>query len=315
MIAMLEPVNIDLAGYCPQRPHYLQIRARINHLINYYMSFDRLSQHLTDLPTQFIDPSTRPWEPVNWQAIHPDQILGIDPVIFTQLLASAAEIEVPIRGYSQESWQYLRELHPQMAEFMGGSKHPDGKIATLGTWEKEERQHAPALSKIYQQLTGDRLSLKPNEVMGYVEHDDAYQAAQQHVMLRISTEWGAVVVYLWLIAHSTGALQRAIAQPFQDEVNHLAKFWGFSRWAFGATYRQQVQTSSINLISLVQHHQNDRTFGQALTHSSLGTEELTHAIELTFALMRVMVRLRNWNTELSHSFLNHLFGASPAIPA
>jgi hypothetical protein len=310
-IRPIEPIILDLAGYCPPKPSYLQIRARINHLINHYMCVDRLSDHLSDLPTQFVQPHTRHWEPIDWKAISTDQIIGIDPTIFVQLLSSATEIEIPIRGYSEESWHYLQTLHPQMADFMGGTHHPDGSIQTLGVWEKEERQHAPALSKIYQQLTSEKLCPKPSDVTGYEVSDDPLAATKQHVITRISTEWGATAVYLWLMAHSTGALQQTIAQPFQDEVNHLAKFWGFSRWIFGASYGEQLQGASTNLLALARHHQGARTHGSDLVSSSRSTEDLTHAIELAFSLMRVMVRLRNWNLELSPSYLRHLFGEVP----
>jgi hypothetical protein len=307
-----QSVTIDLAGYCPTRPHYLQMRSRINHLIGRYMDCDRLSGHLADLPLQFTQPHTRHWEPIDWQGISTAQIIGINPQIFTQLLASATEIEIPIRGYSEESWHYLQSLHPQMAEFMGGSRHPDGSIQSLGVWEKEERQHAPALSKIYQQLTGDRLCPKPSHVTGYCPTNDALAATKQHVVTRISTEWGAAAVYLWLMAHSTGALQQAIAQPFQDEVNHLAKFWGFGRWAFGASYGQQLQGSTQSLLALTRHHQGNRTYGGDLVNRSRSAEELGHTIELAFALMRVMVRIRTWNSELSGTYLRHLFGNLPS---
>jgi hypothetical protein len=304
-------ITIDLAGYCPPNPNYLQMRARINHLINHYMAIDRLSDRLTDLPRQFVRPQTRHWEPIDWKAINPSQIIGIAPTIFVQLLASATEIELPIRGYSEESWQYLATLHPQMADFMGGTRNPDGSHQTLGIWEKEERQHAPALSKIYQQLTSEKLCPKPSDVTGYEVFDDPLTATKQHVITRISTEWGATAVYLWLMAHSTGALQQAIAQPLQDEINHLAKFWGFSRWAFGATYSEQLQGSTRNLLALAKHHQGERTHGEELLNSSRSVDELSNAIELAFSLMRVMVRLRSWNQELSHSFLKHLFGEVP----
>jgi hypothetical protein len=307
-------VNIDLAGYCPPNPNYLQMRARINHLINHYMAINLLSDHLTDLPMQFVLPQTRHWEPIDWQAINPSQIIGVEPQLFTLILSSATEIEAPIRDYSRESWQYLQTLHPQMAHFVGGERRADGSIQSLGVWEKEERQHAPAFNKIYHQLTGTKLQPKPNSVEGY-EADTAapWDAIQAHMISRISTEWGASAVYIWLMAHSTGALQQAIAQPLQDEINHLAKFWGFSRWAFGASYGEQLQGSTRNLLALAKHHQGERTHGEELLNSSRSVEELSNAIELAFSLMRVMVRLRSWNQELSHSFLYHLFGEVPCV--
>jgi len=278
-----------------------------------YMSVDRLSDHLSDLSTQFSQPHTRHWEPINWQAINPTQIIGVNLKVFTLVLSGATEIEAPIRDYSRESWQYLQALHPEMAHFVGGLRYDDGSLQTPGVWEKEERQHAPAFSKIYHQLSGEKLQPKPNSVTRYSPTEAPWEAVQDHLISRISTEWGASAVYLWLMAHFTGALQQAIAQPFQDEVNHLAKFWGFSRWAFGASYGKQLQGSTRNLFSLAKHHQEERTQGNELLHSGHSTKELAHAIELNFSLMRVMVRLRNWNLELSPSYLRHLFGASPSL--
>ncbi len=312
-MSQLNGVNLDLAGYCPADPSYLQIRARINHLINHYMRIDRLSDHLADLPTQFSQPHTRHWEPIDWPAISTAQIIGVDPKVFTLILSGATEIEAPIREYSRESWQYLQTLHPEMAHFVGGARHADGSLQTPGVWEKEERQHAPAFSKIYHQLTGEKLQPKPNSVTGYQPTKAPWADAQGHLISRISTEWGASAVYLWLMAHSTGALQQAIAQPCQDEVNHLAKFWGFSRWAFGASYGAQLQGSTRNLLRLAKHHQGERSDSDELLNSSRSVEELANAIELAFSLMRVMVRLRSWNQELSPSYLRHLFGAVPCL--
>ncbi|HEY9908833.1 MAG TPA: ferritin-like domain-containing protein [Thermosynechococcaceae cyanobacterium] len=226
------------------------------------------------------------------------------------MIAGASEIEAPIRGYSQESRSYLEQLHPEMANFMGGSVAEDGSMLTLGLWEKEERQHAPTFSKIYQQLTGKKLILKPNPVQGYIPTNNPHADLQQHVLMRITTEWGAVSVYLWLMAHATGELQQAIAQPLQDEINHLAKFWGFSRWAFADSYLHQLQGSTRNILALLKHHKTDRTHGNDLLGHTHRLHNTVLAAEITFTLLRVMVRLRLWNRELSHSYLKHLFGQS-----
>jgi len=305
--------KIDLAGSCYKHPTYLQTRARINYLIDRYLSVAILSDRLTDLPTQFINPHQRHWEPIQWQAINCSEIIGIDPQIFTLIVAGATEIEAPIRQYSQESWNYFQTVHPQMAYFMGGVQKPDGSVKVVGIWEKEERQHAPALSKIYQQLTGEKLQLKPNSVTGYQPTDDPWQAIYHHLLSRISTEWAATSVYLWLMAHSTGALQQAIAQPLQDEINHLAKFWGFCRWAFAETYVRQFKGSTRYLISIAKHHEHERSQANDLLRKTHRLEELPHAIELAFTFTRIMVRLRVWNQELSDSFLKHLFGPKPSM--
>ncbi len=305
----LTHTNRDLAGYCPKNPNYLQIRARMNRLVDRYLTIDILSQHLIDLPTQFAQPHVRKWEPIDWKSVSRSQIVGVDPDLFIMLVAGATEIETPIREYSQETWNYMKSIHPGMAYFIGGTQHPDGSIATLGAWEKEERQHAPTFKKIYNQLTGEKLQPKPNSVNIHQSIDSALMAVSNHTLSRISTEWGAVSIYLWLMAHSTGALQQAIAQPFQDEVNHLAKFWGFSRWAFDGSYYGQVKGSTKSLLSLAKHHRGERTEGDNL----VGKATTVDAIELAFVFSRVMVRVHTWNRELSHTLLVHLFGQNPIV--
>ncbi len=304
---------IDLAGYQHSQPHYLQTRARINYLIDHYLSIDILSDRLSDLPTQFKQPHQRHWEPINWKAIDSSQIVGIEPEVFLLMIAGATEIEAPIRAYSKESWDYLHRIHPEMAYFMGGAFDTNGSTLAVGVWEKEERQHAPAFCKIYQQLTGEKLKPKPNSVEGCQPTDEPWNDLYKHILSRIATEWSAVSVYLWLMTHSTGELQQAIAQPLQDEINHLAKFWGFSRWAFANSYFKQLKGSTQYLAGLLKHHQGERTHGNNLLNKTLNPENVTHAVELTFTFMRVMVRLHSWNQELSYSYLKHLLGPVPAI--
>ncbi len=299
----------DLAGNYSACPSYLQIRARLNHLIDRYVSIPILSAHLGDLPSQFITPHQRHWESIDWRSISPSQIIGVDPTLFVMIIAGATEIETPIRQYSQESWGYLQALHPQMANFMGGEQHPDGSLKKPGIWEKEERQHAPAFSKIYYHLTGHKIQPKPNSVLGYQPGPDRWADLYAHTISRISTEWGAVSTYLWLMAHSTGALQQAISQPLQDEVNHLAKFWGFSRWAFAVPYWQQCNDVGRYLLKILRHQQQERTHGQDLVQQSISKKELVHGVELAFVFTRILVRLRFWQPELSRSFLDHLLGS------
>ena len=65
----------------------------------------------------------------------------------------------------------------------------------------------------------------------------------------------------------------------------------------------------------MQHHQGERTQGQAMVQEGLQIEHLAHAIELTFTFTRVMVRLSQWNQELSRSYLKHLFGSTSLLQA
>ena len=295
--------KIDLAGYCHASPDYLQIIARINYLIQRYLSLDILTERLLDLPQQFKNPQQRPWQKIHWQAINNSQIIGIEPKLFLQVIASAVEIEAPIRSYSQESRVYLQKVHPQLARFMGGVTDENGKIIEVGIWEKEERQHAPVFSKIYQQLTGKKLSAKPNTVKGYQPTGNVRAEIYNHGLGRISTEWSAVSIYLWLMSHSTGALQMAIAQPLQDEVNHLAKFWGITRWGFNDSVLQRVIGGISRLIRLLNHHQEERSFGQNI----LDFSHLKYGIEIGYSLMRVMMEMCRWNYHIKIDVLNQVF--------
>lgn len=112
-------------------PHYLRTRARLNGLINQYLSIEQLSDRLSDLPSQFETPHQRHWEPIHWHAIDRSQVIDVDLELFLKVIASAAEVEAPIRAYAKESWDYFHALHPQMATFMGGTFAEDGSTSPL----------------------------------------------------------------------------------------------------------------------------------------------------------------------------------------
>ncbi|MEE3717938.1 hypothetical protein V2H45_14455 [Tumidithrix elongata RA019] len=304
MNALLKtPSKLDLAGYCYPRPRYLQTRARINYLVERYISLDILSERLLDLPTQFQAPHQRAWQPINWKAIGIDQIVGIDRELFLSVLAGAVEIESPIREYSKESWSYFQAMHPQMAQFMGGVRDAQGEVITVSVWEKEERQHAPVFSKIYQKLTGIKLQPKPNSVKEYCATDNPILEVYKHTLSRISTEWAAASIYLWLMAHSTGELQNAIAQPLQDEVNHLAKFWGFTSWAFNDSFTSRLRSTTGQLMGLLKHHRGERSQSDDIMRKN----SLFHATELAFTFTRIMAQMYRWNGNLKAENLDWLF--------
>ncbi len=301
----------DLAGYCDCEPSYAQIRSRLQYLLDSYLSPHILSQRLIDLPQQFTQPQPRPWETINWQAINPDQIIGIDPQLFLSVIAASVEIEAPIRAYSQLSRQYLAEIHPAMTHFLGGCYNNEGKLIEMGVWEKEERQHAPAFRKIYRQLTGEDSAPQPNSIVQLPSSGSPVTDAYRHSLRRMTTEWSAVAVYLWLMAHSTGALQQAIAQPLQDEVNHLAKFWGISRWGFQDTLSHRCTGMVMQSAHMFDHHRGDRTAGSQV----FSLRNLGYGPELGFAYWQVLRRLCRWHQHLSQGMLQELFGERPQLAA
>lgn len=300
--------STDLAGKVYPNPNYVQTRKRINNLVDKYLSTGILYSRLHDLPTQFENPHQRHWQPIDWKAVSDEQIVGVPKDLFITFLANAAEIETPIRHYALESRDYLQTVHPQLARFMGGALTEDGKIIEIGVWEKEERQHAPVFQKIYEKLTHQKLQAKPNTVQGYQQSNDLRQDVYTHVLSRIATEWSATSLYLWLMAHSTGELQHAIAQPLQDEINHLAKFWGIGIWAFGDSYITRLKGMTKTLIDLLNHHQSERT------HSvEFGFTNALYAVELGFTFTRVMARLNYWHKSLNLAYLENLFGQAPVF--
>lgn len=289
---------------------YLQTRTRINSLIDLHLPITTLSDRLTNLPNQFSTPQQRPWDPINWQQVDRQQILNVKPDLFLKVLANAAEIEDPIRSYALESWHYLVPLHPAMAQFIGGELEGD-RLIRPGVWEREERQHGPLFRKLYQQLSGEKLQPKPNSVAGHTPGETPWADLRRHLLSRITAEWSATATYLWLLAHSTGELHNIIAQPFQDEINHLAKFWGFTRWLYQDSFYTTFKTTCQTLLTFTQHHRQERTDGSLFFQPHKILQNAHHGIELSFTFLRIMTRLRRWDQELSPSFLRHLLGVSP----
>jgi hypothetical protein len=212
------------------RPRFA--RSEIRKLLNKYLSFSQLDARLYDLPIQFKQPRMRPWQVIEWRSIETTQIVGISPAVFLAAIAGCINIEAPIHDYSSTSWYYLQQLYPDMAKFVGGVRSADGSLIEMGLWEKEERQHAPVLRRLYQQLAGSapqRIKLRAKE---YQPSSDPHQDLFRHGLHRITTEYGATCLYLWLMMHSTGALRNLLEELLRDEVNHMTKFLGFGLWAF-----------------------------------------------------------------------------------
>ncbi|MBD2120735.1 ferritin-like domain-containing protein [Trichocoleus sp. FACHB-262] len=309
----LNLTSIDLAGQYHQDLNFWQIQHRIDALINRYLSVEHLRDRLEDLPVQFRTPQTRPWQPIDWQAIDRQQVVGIDLDVFLAILKGAIDTEAPIRQYTQTSRLYLEQLHPQMARFVGGSVDEHGSLIEPGLWEKEERQHTPALMKVYTQLTGEKITPTQRSVRSYQSSDNPRNDLYRHGLHRIATEYGATCLYLWLMAHTTGPLQVVLEELVRDEINHMTKFWGFGVWAFpesslphiGLTLLQTMQgrlTYSQNRSSLVGtlHRMTNVLAWQSWSWSNRAT--------FIFTCTRVLHRLYGWSRSLRAAELQKLFG-------
>jgi hypothetical protein len=320
MIAHTIPFNAsqtDLAGACYAQPSLWQTQKRLQTLVQKYLGGEVLGDRLCDLPTQFQNPQARPWKRLDWQNVDASQIIGIDPLIFLAILAGSADTEDPIRGYTQTSRQYLAPLHPDMARFVGGVVDEQGTLVELGLWEKEERQHAPALQKLYTQLTGLKLRLLTHTPRTYQptvnEHEDLYH----HGLHRIATEYGATCLYLWLMAHSTGPLQAVLEEMLIDEINHMTKFWGFGRWLFpeasGLKVLQTLSSSALQKLWKREKH-------SSLLHTLHRMAQVLHweawswrnKVSFIWAFGIALLQLRLWQKTITPKSLQELFGDRPA---
>jgi hypothetical protein len=266
--SLTDHIDHELNRKTFEKSNLSKSRSPIRNLLNQHLSFAQLNNRLEDLPAQFKQPQMRPWQVIDWDAIATDQIIGISPEVYLAVIAGCMNIEAPIHDYSHTSWHYLQRLYPEMAKFVGGVRSADGSLIEMGLWEKEERQHAPVLHRLYKQLAAappQRIKLRAKE---YQPSGDPDQDLFRHGLHRITTEYGATCLYLWLMAHSTGALRNLIEELLRDEVNHMTKFLGFGLWAYPGSklmlkpgyisslmilLAQRMRLSSIGLINCFFH--------------------------------------------------------------
>lgn len=287
------------------------IPRRLNKLIQIYLSGNILNDRLQDLPKQFQDPQPRPWQTIDWEHIDPCQVRGIDPLIFLAIIAGSIDTEAPIRGYTQTSRQYLSPLHPQMARFVGGTVNDQGDLVELGLWEKEERQHSPALQRLYTQLSGLKLMPLPHDPRPYEPTDNPHQDLFEHGLHRVATEYGATCLYLWLMAHSIGPLHNVLAELLIDEINHMTKFWGFGCWAYPNTSILGVLRTLLRP-QFGPGQQKHSSFGRTLKRMMqvLHWEawSLPNQLTLLWTFLYVLWQLWQWNRSLNTDQLNRWFG-------
>lgn len=308
---MYQPIK-DLAGEVCFRPNFYQTKARIHCLVDKYLSLEQLGNRLEDLPQQFKNPQPRQWSTINWQDINSEQVIGIDLEIFLSILQGTLDTEAPIRGYTQTSRQYLEPIHPSMAKFVGGVVAADGRMIELGLWEKEERQHTPALIKIYQQLSKQTISPQLREVKTYQAWENPYQDLYQHGLHRVATEYGATCLYLWLMSHTTGTIQQVLGELLQDEVNHLTKFWGMGMWLYPDNTEQLIRylLSQIHTILPISYEGSLKpqanlkfTFQQMMSVLNWQSWSFLSRSELIYTFIVILQRMWHWSRQLTPEYL------------
>lgn len=283
------------------------LRKQISHLIDVYFSEQILWQRLQELPQQFSHPEPRPWPQIDWQGVHPDQIVDIELPVFLSILQGAIDTEAPIRDYSQTSRRYLEPLHPAMARYVGGEVGPEGKLLAVGLWEKEERRHTPALLKIYRQLSGAAILPTGRQVRAYTPGSDPCSDLYSHGFHRIATEYGAACLYLWLMAHCTGPLEAVLAELTRDEVNHMTTFWGFGTWFFPESSLWKVMGKVFQPSAQPSHLL--RTLKRMAGVLAWSDWSLTNKFSFGFTCIQVLYRLWHWQRSLTPKNLEAVLGA------
>jgi hypothetical protein len=309
---MYQPTR-DLAGEVCFRPNFFQTKGRINYLIDEYLSYAQLSDRLEDLSEQFRHPQPRKWSTIDWQDIHPEQVIGLELDIFLSIIKGALDTEAPIRGYTQTSRQYLEPIHPSMARFVGGTVTEDGRVIELGLWEKEERQHTPALGKLYQMLSQESITPQEITAKSYQTRTNPYQDLYHHGLHRVATEYGAACLYLWLMSHTTGTTQQVLGELLQDEINHLTKFWGMGMWLYpdGAEQLIRYLLSQIHTIlpvfykSTIKSPSNIKpTFQRMMSVLNWQSWSVSDRGELIYTFIWTLKRMWQWSGQLTPEFVH-----------
>jgi hypothetical protein len=313
---MYQPTR-DLAGEVCFRPNFFQTKSRINYLIDKYLSHGQLGDRLEDLPQQFRHPEPRQWSTINWQDIHPEQVIGLELDIFLSILKGALDTEAPIREYAQTSRKYLEPIHPNMARLVGGMVAADGTMIELGLWEKEERQHTPALSKLYQLLAEEPINPQVKTATSYQPRVNPYQDLYQHGLHRIINEYGATCLYLWLMSHTTGTTQQVLGELLQDEINHLGKFWGVGMWLYpdGAEQFIGYLLSQIHTILPVSYEATIKspetiksTFQRMMSVLNWQSWSILARGELVYTFIWVLKQMWSWSGQLTPEYLHSCCG-------
>lgn len=285
----------DLAGnLSPQACRPMQYWGRIHQVARNYLSREQMQERYEDLATQYTDPHTRSWDKVDWNQISSDQIVGVSRSTFLAMVRAAAEVEAPVDAYGSESWGYIHDLSPEFSRFVSGTRNPEGERVKdesgrrKGVWEEEEWGHSAHFKKIYSQLTGEKPpEFVANSVAEVNREPDPRLAAKKHLQMRIAAEVSACAGYSWMMAHSTGQLQQAIAQPFQDELGHLSKFWGFYREAFPEENPLSALSGTTGaLLQLASHNQGERSVSEEIRDDRVG---------LGLAFAQVLASATHWD--------------------
>lgn len=261
--------NTDIAGSWVSHPNYFHIRARITTLVDRYLSSAQLNHHLAHFTAPVEHSYSCPWQatPLNLS----NQVIGIDRELFVQVLTNLVQVD-PISAECISA--YLQEWMQSLPQTVS--------LPPI----------APAI----------QTALINNLHLHYPSQD-----LPQQLFHRVTHTWSAVSIYFWLMAHSTSDLQQAIVHLLQSEIHQLARLWSLSRWALGEGFVVQLQYSQQDFTTPFDHPHSLELGANHQADSLPLIKRLPMTIEITFACLQVMARLRDWNDQLHPIVLRGLF--------
>jgi hypothetical protein len=171
------------------------------------------------------------------------------------------------------------------------------------------------LLKIYQQLTGCKITPNLRTVKSYQANLNPYQDLYRHGLHRIATEYSAVCLYLWMMAHSTGTIQQVLAELLQDEINHLTKFWGVGMWLYPDNYVQFAKYILVLIQELLPSVRSSNsqsrsnliiTFRRMMSILNWHSWTSLSKIELIYTFIGILQRMWQWSRTLTPEYLQPL---------
>ncbi|MGK7925725.1 MAG: hypothetical protein AB4290_10845 [Spirulina sp.] len=222
------PFHDNLTGKGTARPLSCPTKARIKAFIDRDLSLEILSDRTFELSFHYNASPCHPWQPLDWDAISLEQVIDVSGELFLAAIAVSVEVQtMPI--HSRQIWERLPGITPQIASFLGRAIDEEKNWVELGLWEGEERQHSAIFRQVYERLTGEILPVSED----FLFAPATKLKPDRYLFQCVIAKWITTSVYLWLMSHSTGELQAAIARVLQDDIGHLAKFWGILRLRWG----------------------------------------------------------------------------------
>ena len=291
--------------------------ARVSRIVSEDFAPEALDEHLwafAGFHQESRDPHyrARTWQKAAFNAIRPNDVIGMPAPEFALMLHVAMEIEEPIVAYSRQAGEGFRLLLPALSRFMGKSqdeaRHADehGEAWCESVWCAEERRHASTFARLIERITGKApLRDNPNDPMAAVATESE---ALKLLVGRQSSEWNASSVYVVMAAHAKGELLTVIRNVARDEIKHLAILSAADRYLHGPRAWRRFNELIRLALSQYRGHRRRRSAGDYI-----GTNPLS-ALEVIVVHVLAEWRIRRWMASIPLCVLTTVFETPSDLP-